>query len=89
VRKTTTLTLDEDALRLAAEARRVVRHFQRFTPEQRADHASSGRLGHRQRQAVGEFFYVHPDLPGRAFPTRRAAARAALRLLAETTGGRP
>ena len=59
------------------EARRVVRHFQRFTAEQRTDRAASHRLGHRQRQAVGDQFFTHPDLPGRSFNTRRAAARAA------------
>lgn len=61
-----------------AESKKVVRIFQSFTSEQRANHASSHRLGHRQRQAVGEFFYVHPAIPDRAFPTRSAAARAAL-----------
>lgn len=58
------------------EAKRVVRHFQHYTSQQRADRASSHRLGPRQREAVGEFFYTHPDIPDRAFPTRGAAARA-------------
>lgn len=60
----------------AGETRRVVRHFQRYTPEQRASRAASHRLGHRQRTAVGEYFYTHPDVPGVAFPTRSAAFRA-------------
>jgi hypothetical protein len=68
---------DEDDLK--RERRRVVRHFQRYTDEQRADHAASHRLGHRQRRAVGEFFYTHPDVPGRSFETRTRAARAALK----------
>lgn len=63
---------------LAAERKRVVRCFNRYSSEQRANHAASFRLGHRQREAVGEFFYTHPDVPGRAFPTRKAAAMAAL-----------
>jgi len=35
-------------------------------------------MGHRQRDAVGEFYYVHPDLPNVAFDTRGAAAEAAM-----------
>lgn len=63
---------------LKTERKRVVRCFQRYSSEARANHASSHRLGHRQRQAVGEFYYVHPNVPGRAFSTRMAAAVAAL-----------
>lgn len=63
---------------LDAARKRVVRHFQRYTPEQRADRAASHRLGHTQRHAVGEYFYTHPDVPGLAYPTRTAAAHAAL-----------
>ena len=55
------------------EKRRVVRHFQHYAPEQRANHAASYRLGHLKRSALGEYFYTHPDVPGRAFPTRKAA----------------
>jgi len=60
------------------EARRVVRYFQKFTAEQRADRAASRRLGRQQRREVGSFFYTHPDVPGRAFDTRRQAAQAAV-----------
>lgn len=63
---------------LKAEAKRVVRNFQPYTSEQRANHAASHRLGYRERQAVGRFFYTHPAIPNRAFDTRRAAAQAAL-----------
>lgn len=63
---------------LKAESKRVVRNFQPFTSEQRANHAASHRLGHRQRERVGEFFYTHPDVPGAAFTTRKRAAEAAL-----------
>jgi hypothetical protein len=59
-----------------AEAKRVVRTFQRYTPEQRANRAASHRLTYAQRTAVGEFFFTHPDLPGRSFDTRHGAARA-------------
>lgn len=65
---------------MARERRRVVRVFQRYTPEQRADRAASRRLSIRQRQAVGEFYYTHPDVPGVSFASQGAAARMALRL---------
>lgn len=58
-------------------ARLAVRHFQHYSAEHRADRAASHRLGPQQRRAVGEQFYTHPQAPGRAFPTRRAAGRAA------------
>lgn len=61
-----------------AEMRRVVRHFQHYTPAQRADRAASHRLGHRQRAAHGEHFYTHPDIPKIAYRTRSDAARAGL-----------
>jgi len=63
---------------LKAEAKRVTRCFQQYSSETRANHAASFRLGYQQRQRDGEFFYVHPAVPNRAFPTRGAAARAAL-----------
>lgn len=61
---------------LRPELARVVRHFQRYTAEQRASRAASHRLGARQRGAVGEYFYTHPAVPNVSFPTRRQAARA-------------
>lgn len=63
---------------LKAEAKRVVRCFQPYSSEQRADRAASHRLGFRQRAEVGHFFYTHPQVPNRAFNTRSAAARAGL-----------
>lgn len=60
--------------RKAHPARRI---FMRYTPEQRADHASSHRLGRRQREAVGEFFYEHDMIPDRAFPTAKTATTRA------------
>lgn len=63
---------------MRAAERAVIRHFQHYTAEHRADRAASHRLGHRQRTAIGEAFYTHPARPNVAFPTRRAAARAAL-----------
>jgi hypothetical protein len=56
----------------------VVRHYQRYTSEERAMRAASHRLGPRQRLAVGEYVYTHPYVPGRAFSTRAQAARAGL-----------
>lgn len=70
------LTNYEAAIR--AERKRVVRCFHAFTSEQRANLAASHRLGHRQRAAIGQFFYVHPGFPGTAFATRKAAVMAAL-----------
>lgn len=61
-----------------AECRRTVRHFQHYTSEQRANHAASHRFGYQQRHRPGEHFWTHPDLPGVAFSTGVAAARAAL-----------
>jgi hypothetical protein len=54
----------------------ATRSFQRYTSEQRANHASSHRLRHNQRIAVGEYFYVHEHVPGISFPKRQAAERA-------------
>jgi hypothetical protein len=65
----------EEALAQEAQERRIVRHWQRYTPEERANRAASHRLGHRQRTALGEFFYTHPDLPGVAFPSPSAVMR--------------
>lgn len=62
---------------LKAEMKRVVRCFQRYTHEQRANHDTL-HVGVRQRKAVGEFFYIHPEVPGKAFPKRGLAAAAAL-----------
>lgn len=63
---------------LKAEAKCVIRCFQAYDSETRANHAASFRLGRQKRVANGEFFYVHPDFPNTAFPTRAAAARRAL-----------
>lgn len=57
-----------DLDQLAAARRAVVRHFHRYSPEQRATHAASHRLGHRQRHAVGEHFYTPPRPAGPGVP---------------------
>lgn len=62
----------------------VERHFQRYTSEQRANRAASHRLGPRQRQAIGETFFTHPAVPGKAFATPREAAQAAVRATTPT-----
>lgn len=72
------MTTPEEVEALNVERRRVTRHFQHYTNDQRATRAASHRLGHRQRGAVGEFFYTHPDAPGLAFDTRTRAAREGL-----------
>lgn len=51
----------------------AVRCYMHHTSETRAMHAASHRLGHKQRQASGEVFYVHPMVPDRAFSTAKAA----------------
>lgn len=61
---------------LKAEAKRVVRCWQRYSSEQRADLAAASL---KYQSAWGEFYYVHPDVPGKAFPKRGMAAEAALR----------
>jgi hypothetical protein len=64
---------------LKAEYKRVVRCFNAYSSEMRAMHASSYRLGPQQRASLGDFYYVHPDIPNVAFSTRSRAAKAALR----------
>lgn len=64
--------------KLKAEMKKVTRHFQPYTHDQRADRAASHRLKYLQRQAIGEFFYVHPALPNIAHTTRKRAALAGL-----------
>lgn len=56
---------------------KVIKHFQTYTHEQRADMRSSHRLGYRQKQRAGEVFWTHPDVPGLAFPSKRRAEEAA------------
>lgn len=63
---------------LKAEMKKVVRMYQPYTSEQRANHAASHRLGHKQRKADGHFFYMHPAIKNRAFDTRTQAAKAGL-----------
>jgi hypothetical protein len=71
-----------------AEMKRVIRHFCRYTGEQRANHADSFRLGYKQRKADGHFFYTHPDIPGIAFDRRKQAAEEALNLQTQETKSR-
>jgi hypothetical protein len=58
------------------KAYKPIRCFQRYTSEQRADRAASFRLGPVQRDQVGEYCYVHPLLPDRAYPSPSRARRA-------------
>ena len=71
----------EDAERIGVEKEdrmtKPIKHFQKYTPEQRASLAASFRMGHRQKESVGEVFWTHPDVPGIAFPTRKRALLAA------------
>lgn len=54
----------------------ATRSFQRYTSEQRANHAASHRLTPGQRQATGEYYYTHVHAPGLAFGTLTQAERA-------------
>lgn len=51
--------------------------FQRYTSEQRANHAASHRLHPNQKHSVGEFFWTHPWFPHIAFDTRKQAIERA------------
>jgi hypothetical protein len=62
--------------RASVRAKTVTRCFQRYSSEDRANHAASHRVGYLKRQAVGEFFYVSSLVPGLAFPTRSRAEQA-------------
>ena len=62
-------------LALKAEAKRVIRCWQRYDHEQRSLLASANL---KYRSGEGEFYYVHPDVPGKAFHKRKLAAEAAL-----------
>lgn len=59
---------------------KVIRNFQPYTSEQRANHAANFRMTQGQRQSIGEFFYTHADIPGIAFPTRKRAEAAGKRI---------
>ncbi|MCX4150012.1 MULTISPECIES: hypothetical protein [Paraburkholderia] len=65
------MTFDEYRKRFRAS-----RGFQRYTSEQRANHASSHRLTQNKRISTGEYFYAHVHVPGIAFPRRQTAERA-------------
>lgn len=67
----------------------VVRCFQRYTPEQRANLASSHRTGYRQRKCAGEYYYTTSFSPGIAFPTQGRAVEAARAAIAKATGEIP
>lgn len=66
----------------------AVRCFQRFTSEQRADMMASHRLGRLQKQRVGEVYWTHPLVPNLAFPSKKAALRAALATVANVETAR-
>ena len=63
---------------------KTVRHFQKYTPEQRAERMASFRGGHRQREALGEYFYTH-ELEERsiAYPSPKEAKENVRRRLVE------
>jgi len=56
---------------------KVTRCFQRFTHDERTARAASFRTGHNQKIAVGEFYYIHADLPNVCFRSRKEAIEVA------------
>jgi hypothetical protein len=62
-----------------AEKRDPIKHFMKYSSETMADRGASFRLTEGQRRSEGEFFWTHPDVPGVAFPSRKAALVAAER----------
>lgn len=62
------------------KANPATRCFQPYTYEQRADLQASHRLGYRQRESVGHFFYTHPMVPGIAFDTAKQATTRAFEI---------
>ena len=54
----------------------VHRCFEQYSSEQCANKMASRRQGHRQRLAVGEFYYVSEFIPNIAYRTRGQAERA-------------
>lgn len=58
----------------------ATRCFERYSSEERANHAASHRLGRRQREAVGEFYYVHEMIPDRGFETAKIATTQAYKV---------
>lgn len=61
-----------------AEMKKVIRCFYAYSSEQRADLAANFRAGYQQRRRTGEYYFVHPDVPNVAFPTRSRAAQYAM-----------
>ncbi|HXE63146.1 MAG TPA: hypothetical protein VN519_06370 [Bryobacteraceae bacterium] len=66
------------------KAHKATRCFQRYDHNARADRYASCRMGHRQREAIGEYFYVHDFAPGLAFPSQgQAVSRAHRNVVAQ------
>lgn len=54
----------------------AIRCYEQYSGAQRADLAWA-RTGYRARCASGQFYYIHPLLPGKAYSTAKAATTAA------------
>ena len=65
-------------------SRHVTRCFHRYSHVERADRSASHRLGFRQREAVGEHFYVSDLIPGIAYPSRSRAEWATIQTIEAT-----
>lgn len=59
----------------------IVRCFQKYTHLERADMAASHRLGYRQRQANGRYYYITTHRPDVGFDTQGQAVAAARKVL--------
>jgi len=63
----------------------ATRVWRQFDMETRANLAWA-RSGYKRRQATGEFYYVHPMVPGVSFPTAKAATLRAFELSSGVVG---
>ena len=53
-----------------------IKIFQKWDSEIRATRAASFRLGHRQKESIGEYFWCDDRVPGIAFKTRQECMSA-------------
>lgn len=63
---------------------KAVRCWQKYDHNTRANLASSHRVGFRQRDSLGEYYYIHPLAPDRAFDSPSAAYSYVLSKMAGT-----
>lgn len=69
--------LDYDQFRRLFPA---VKRFQKYSDIERVMRASSQRLGHRQRESFGSYYYTHTLCPGDPFDTPGQATKRAYKI---------